>query len=102
MNTDKYDIKDRSEPELQKVITFLRENPDIRIAINGHTDNVGTPTYNQTLSAHRAQAVYDYLAQAGIAIDRLAFRGYGQTKPIADNDTEAGRQKNRRIAFEIL
>ena len=101
-DTDRVEIKARSEPELQKVISFLHENPDIRITINGHTDNVGTPAYNQTLSANRAQAVYNYLVNANIASDRLAFRGYGQDKPIADNNSEAGRQKNRRIAFEIL
>ena len=101
-DTDKYEIKERSEPELQKVITFLKENPDIRIAINGHTDNVGTSSYNQTLSTNRAKAVYEYLVKAGVAADRLAFRGYGQEKPIADNNTETGKQKNRRIAFEIL
>ena len=101
-DTDKYEIKARSEPELHKVIAFLQENPALRITINGHTDNVGTPTYNQTLSANRAQAVYHYLIAAGIAADRLAFQGYGPDKPIADNSSEQGRQKNRRITFEIL
>ena len=101
-DTDKYQIKERSEPELQKVITFLKENPSIRITINGHTDNVGTDDYNQQLSTHRAEAVYDYLTGAGVRKERLDFRGYGPDKPVADNTTEAGRQKNRRIAFEIL
>ena len=101
-DTDKYEIKERSEPELHKVITFLKENPSVRITINGHTDNVGTAAYNQQLSANRAQAVYDYLVKAGIAPDRLDYQGYGSDKPVADNQTEAGRQKNRRIAFEIL
>ena len=101
-DTDKYEIKPRSEPELQKVATFLIENPDIRIAINGHTDNVGTADYNQTLSANRAQAVRSYLVDAGISPDRLTSEGYGAEQPVADNDTAEGRQKNRRIAFEIL
>lgn len=101
-DTDKYEIKERSEPELQQVVRFLRENPELRIAINGHTDNVGTTDYNQTLSTRRAQAVYRYLAETGIDADRLAFRGYGATQPIADNNTVEGRQKNRRIAFEVL
>ena len=101
-DTDKYEIKERSVPELQKVITFLKENPEIRITINGHTDNVGAASYNQQLSANRAQAVYRYLAEGGITPERLAYKGYGQDQPVADNNTEAGRQKNRRITFEIL
>lgn len=101
-DTDKYDIKEKSKPELNKIISFLQENPDIRIAINGHTDNVGTAAYNQSLSTNRAKAVYSYLVEAGIDSSRLAYKGYGQTKPIATNDTEEGKQKNRRIAFEIL
>ena len=98
-DTDKYEIKERSEPELRKVITFLQENPDIRITINGHTDNVGTDDYNQTLSTNRAQAVYEYLAKAGIATDRLAFRGYGADKPVADNETSHGPTKKPTHRF---
>lgn len=101
-DTDKYEIKERSKPELNKVVDFLKQNPDIRIAINGHTDNVGQAAYNQTLSANRAKAVYKYLIAAGINSERLAYKGYGQTKPVAINDTEAGRQQNRRITFKIL
>ena len=101
-DTDKYVIKPGSEPELQKVVTFLHENPRVRVAINGHTDNVGTAAHNQTLSTNRARAVYDYLAEHGVEASRLAYRGYGSEKPLTENNTEAGRQKNRRIAFEIL
>lgn len=101
-DTDKYEIKEKSIPELNKVVTFLKENPDIRISINGHTDNEGTAAYNQMLSTNRAKAVYDYLIKAGIDTNRLEFKGYGQQKPIASNDTATGRQNNRRIAFEIL
>ena len=101
-DTDKYEIKERSEPELQKIITFLQENSSVRIVINGHTDNVGATDYNQRLSANRARAVYDYLVAAGVAADRLDSQGYGSERPVAGNDTAAGRQKNRRIAFEIL
>ncbi len=101
-DTDQYKIKEISKPELDKVIDFLQKNPTIRIAINGHTDNVGTPAYNQTLSTNRAKAVYEYLMGSGIEGERLEYKGYGQTKPVADNDTEEGRQKNRRIAFEII
>ncbi|MGB3777668.1 MAG: OmpA family protein [Tunicatimonas sp.] len=101
-DTDKYVIKPESEPELQKVVTFLRENPTVRVTINGHTDNVGTAEHNETLSTNRAKAVYDYLAEQGVATERLAYQGYGSQRPITENDTAAGRQKNRRIAFEVL
>nr|WKN35293.1 OmpA family protein [Tunicatimonas sp. TK19036] len=101
-DTDKYEIKNKSKPELDKIANFLQENPDIAISINGHTDNVGASSYNEKLSTQRAKAIYDYLIQSGIAAERLSFRGYGDQKPIASNDTEEGRQKNRRIAFEVL
>jgi len=101
-DTDKYDIKEKSKPELNRIAAFLRENPDISISINGHTDNVGTDDYNNNLSTLRAKAIYDYLIQAGVPTERLAYQGYGASKPIADNSTSEGRQKNRRIAFEIL
>lgn len=99
---DKYEIKKISEPELNKVVSFLKENPEIQIAINGHTDNQGSADYNLELSSKRAKAVYNYLVEAGISADRLQSRGYGQSKPVTTNDTEEGRQKNRRIAFEII
>jgi outer membrane protein OmpA-like peptidoglycan-associated protein len=101
-DVDKYEIKAISEPELNKIARFMEENPDIRIAINGHTDNQGSEAYNKELSTKRAKAVFDYLLSAGISEERLEYRGYGQSKPIASNETEAGRQENRRIAFEIL
>ncbi|MGB3851469.1 MAG: OmpA family protein [Tunicatimonas sp.] len=101
-DTDKYVIKPASEPELQKVVAFLMENPAIRVAINGHTDNVGTTAHNEALSTNRAQAVHDYLKTHGVSAERLTYRGYGAQRPIAENDTAAGRQKNRRITFEIL
>ncbi|WPP51340.1 OmpA family protein [Catalinimonas niigatensis] len=101
-DVDKYEIKEISQPELNKVASFLRDNPEIRITINGHTDNQGSAEYNLELSSKRAKAVYDYLVQAGIDQERLQSRGYGQSKPVTSNDTEEGRQKNRRIAFEIL
>ncbi|WKN44675.1 OmpA family protein [Tunicatimonas pelagia] len=101
-DTDKYVIQEKSKPELDKIASFLQENPTISVSINGHTDNVGSDSYNKTLSTQRAKAVYDYLLQAGVPAERLAYQGYGAEKPIADNNTAEGRQKNRRIAFEIL
>lgn len=101
-DTDKYEIKEISEPELNKIATFMEENPEVKITINGHTDNQGGETYNRELSTKRAKAVYKYLINSGIGKERLKYQGYGQSKPIASNDTQEGRQKNRRIAFEIL
>ena len=79
----------------------MNEN-NLTIEIQGHTDNEGTVAYNQQLSTNRAKAVYDYLIEAGINKERLQFKGYGFNQPIADNNTEAGRAKNRRTEFKII
>lgn len=100
--TDEYQLQPKSETELERVVQFLRENPKVAIEISGHTDNVGNADYNQQLSQKRAMAVYDYLIKAGIPAARLKARGYGQSQPLAPNDTEENRQKNRRIEFSIL
>ncbi|MBX2967636.1 MAG: PD40 domain-containing protein [Cyclobacteriaceae bacterium] len=100
-DTDKYDLKDKSITELQKIIRFLNENPLVRIEIGGHTDNVGNPAYNQQLSEKRALSVYNYLINNGINEDKLSWKGYGQVNPKSTNETEAGRQENRRIEFQI-
>ena len=99
---DKYDLKSKSIPELQKIIRFMQENPQIKVEVSGHTDNLGQPAYNKQLSEKRAQSVYNYLVQQGIDKDRLVPIGYGQAKPLADNTSEQGRQQNRRIEFRIL
>ncbi|MBX2969769.1 MAG: OmpA family protein [Cyclobacteriaceae bacterium] len=100
-DTDKYDLKDKSITELQKIIRFLNENPAVRVEIGGHTDNVGTPTYNQQLSEKRALSVYNYLVNNGIKKEKLSWKGYGQSSPKASNETDPGRQENRRIEFQI-
>ena len=74
----------------------------MKIEISGHTDSKGTDSYNLTLSQNRAQSVVDYLAAHGIDKGRLKAAGYGETKPIDTNDTDEGRQNNRRTEFEIL
>ena len=99
---DKYELKEKSVTELGKILRFLKENPRLRVEIGGHTDNSGSEAYNLQLSQRRAQAVYNYLVSKGIAPDRLHPKGYGAAKPIATNDTEEGRQKNRRIEFKIV
>lgn len=101
-DTDKYDLKDKSKTELQKIIGFLNANPGLRIEISGHTDNVGTVSYNRQLSDKRAQSVYNYLVDNGVDPKKMVTKGYGPDKPIASNDTEEGRQLNRRIEFKVI
>ena len=81
---------------------IARQYPKMKIEISGHTDNKGSDEYNQKLSENRAKSVVDYLVEKGITQDQLIFKGYGETKPIASNDTDEGQQLNRRIEFEIL
>ena len=100
--TDQYQLQPKSETELERVVQFLQENPKVSIEIAGHTDNVGNASYNQQLSEKRAEAVYNYLIEAGVSPDRLKAAGYGQAQPTAPNDTEESRRKNRRIEFRIL
>ncbi len=101
-DTDKSDLKKESLMELNRIVKLLRENPQMHVEIGGHTDNVGSQEYNIKLSTNRAKAVYDYLIKADIASTRLSFRGYGFEKPIATNDTEDGRAKNRRTELTII
>jgi outer membrane protein OmpA-like peptidoglycan-associated protein len=81
---------------------MLEQNVSLKIQIQGHTDNVGSNASNQTLSEQRAKVVYDYLIQQGIASNRLTYKGFGATQPIAENQTEDGKRQNRRTAFMIF
>lgn len=99
---NKYELKEKSVTELDKVIRFLNENPTLRIEISGHTDNLGTAAYNLQLSLKRAQSVANYLTAHGVAGTRLTQKGYGAEKPLAPNDTEENRQINRRIEFRLI
>ena len=81
---------------------MLKANPDLRILIESHSDARGAEAYNQTLSEQRAQSVMDYLVSQGVDASRLESRGYGESKPIAPNDTPANLQKNRRIELTVL
>lgn len=96
------ELKPISYVELNKAVDLLKDNPSMVIEIGGHTDNVGSETLNQQLSQRRAQAVVDYMILAGIEATRLQAKGYGEAQPIADNNTEEGRAKNRRTEFEIV
>lgn len=96
-------LKEESFSELENIRDLLVNNPALRVQINGHTDNVGHPTTNQTLSLKRAQSVVDYLIKEGISANRLQARGYGSERPLVSNDDEAdGRQINRRTEIEII
>lgn len=100
--TDRYALLPQSKSDLEQLVRFLDQNGQVLVEISGHTDNTGTEAYNQQLSEKRAKAVYDYLAQAGISAQRLRFKGYGQSRPIATNDTPEGRQLNRRTDFTVI
>jgi outer membrane protein OmpA-like peptidoglycan-associated protein len=88
--------------ELDKLLQLMQENPQVKVQVSGHTDNVGSPSDNLKLSNNRAKAVVDYLVSKGIDIKRLTWKGYGETKPVADNKTEEGRALNRRTEFTIV
>jgi outer membrane protein OmpA-like peptidoglycan-associated protein/tetratricopeptide (TPR) repeat protein len=88
--------------EINKLLQLLNENPTLRVQINGYTDNVGKPADNLKLSEARAKSVVDYLVSKGVDAKRLSYKGFGETKPIADNTTEAGRAQNRRTEFVII
>ena len=99
---DKYELKDRSLTELNKIVRFLKENPPIDVEIGGHTDSDGSASYNKQLSLKRAQSVVSYLVEKGINAQRLSVKGYGADNPIVPNDTEENKQANRRIEFKII
>ena len=91
-----------SYEQLDGLLQMLKNDPKMNILVEGHTDNVGDPTQNKRLSLERAYNVREYLISKGILGSRIQFKGYGDTKPIADNDTEEGRKMNRRVEFVIL
>ena len=99
-DTGKSIIRDESKPIIEQIVQMMKSNPDLKIGVEGHTDNVGTPASNKTLSENRAKAVVSAIAGQGIAADRLIPSGYGQEKPVADNSTEEGRAKNRRVELK--
>lgn len=100
-NTNEYALLPASLTELSTLRDLLKNNASLQIEIQGHTDNIGNDLQNEKLSLQRAKAVYDYLIEAEIDKERLTFKGYGKTKPIAPNDTEAHRRQNRRTSFVV-
>lgn len=100
--TNQFDLKETSRIELNKLIKLLEKNPEVKIEIGGHTDNVGTHEYNITLSQNRAKSVRDYLVQNQLDPSRIKYKGYAETQPVDSNDTEEGRANNRRTEFKII
>jgi OOP family OmpA-OmpF porin len=99
---DKTTLKKESFVELNKVVDFLKQNSHVEIEISGHTDSKGSDDYNLNLSQGRSQSVVDYIISQGIDSYRLTAHGYGETKPIETNDTDAGRANNRRVEFTVV
>ncbi len=99
---DRYELLPKSKSDLDNLVEFLTMNNTVRVEIGGHTDNTGGEAHNQTLSENRAKAVQDYLLHAGITASRLTYKGYGQSQPVASNETDEGRQLNRRTDFKIM
>ncbi|MGB0525817.1 MAG: OmpA family protein [Flammeovirgaceae bacterium] len=97
-----YDLADKSKTELNKLVKFMKENPETKIEIGAHTDNVGSDESNQQLSLKRADSVVSFLKKKGVPEANVISYGYGESKPIASNDTDEGRAKNRRIEFKVL
>jgi OOP family OmpA-OmpF porin len=101
-DTSKADIKSSSYPVLNEVVDVLRQNPTLRVEIQGHTDSTGSASFNKILSQNRAKAVLDYFASKGISRNRLSAMGYGPNRPVASNSTPEGRALNRRVELKPL
>ena len=101
-HTASAELYESSLAELDRLAEALQRHPKLRLEVGGHTDAVGSDQDNQVLSERRAKAVYDYLILRGVSADRLTYRGYGESRPVADNDTPEGRAKNRRTTLTPL
>ena len=99
--TASYRLLSKSFKGLDEVVKILKENPDLYLDIEGHTDNVGADDYNQTLSDNRANAVKQYFISKGIDASRVNSKGFGESAPVADNNSAAGRQQNRRVVMTL-
>ena len=100
--TNSFELTRESEAVLDQFLEFLTENPRISIQIQGHTDDIGSSADNLRLSENRARSVYSYLVGKGVAATRISYRGFGESMPVAPNDSEEGRAKNRRTVFVII
>jgi OOP family OmpA-OmpF porin len=100
--TDKDIIRRSSEPILSQALQVLTDFPDVRLQVQGHTDDQGDDEYNRDLSQRRSESVVRWFVERGIDAGRLEPQGYGEAQPIADNGTETGRAKNRRVEFQLI
>jgi outer membrane protein OmpA-like peptidoglycan-associated protein len=98
---DRSDLNEGAKTNLGKLVTVLNKYPDTDIEVQGHTDSIGTASYNMSLSKRRATAVSDYLLNKGVSSSRVTTKGYGETAPNYSNSTEANRALNRRVEFLI-
>jgi len=96
-DTGKSIIREESKPVIDQIVQMLKANPELKLSVEGHTDNTGNPASNKTLSEERAKSVVTAIVSQGIFSDRLSSSGFGQEKPVADNSTVEGRAKNRRV-----
>ena len=94
-------IKPGYDKDINDLAKVMKDYPDLKVVIEGHTDNIGTAEYNKKLSQERADAVKKYLVEKGIDANRIKAQGFGDERPIASNDTEEGRQKNRRVEAAV-
>ncbi len=99
---DKYDLKTESLSSLKRLLKFLQENPNVNVLISGHTDNVGSAVYNQTLSLQRAKSVQAYLVNAGLHPGRMLVEGKGDKEPMVPNSSPENQALNRRITIKVL
>ncbi|MBI3238312.1 MAG: OmpA family protein [Flavobacteriia bacterium] len=94
-------LRPESNAELERLVKLMKDVPNLKIEISGHTDNTGSATVNETLSQQRAEAVVQYLTGKGVSASRMKAKGYGAARPVSTNNTDDGRQQNRRTEFEI-
>jgi len=99
---DKYNIKPEFQPILDEAARIMKERPNLKVIVEGHTCSMGTDIYNQRLSERRAKSVYDYLIKKSVPAAQLTIKGLGESKPIADNATEEGKRMNRRVEFKLM
>lgn len=101
-DVNKFELKTSSQVELDKLVQLLNDNPLLKIEISGHTDNIGKPSDNLVLSIERAKSVVNYLISKNIDAKRLSSKGFGESQPVADNNTEEGRALNRRTEMKVM
>lgn len=94
---NKATLKPEGKAKLDEAVALMAKHPDLKVSVEGHTDSIGSDAYNLKLSQRRAEAVADYLTSKGVAASRLSTKGFGKANPVADNKTEEGRAKNRRV-----